>query len=96
MYMEEQPQMKAHRLTLQNRKDLQITGVMDVISYDPGEIILETSAGLLLIKGSELHMNHLSLEKGETGVDGTIDSLTYSEAHRGAKQAERFLGRLFK
>lgn len=96
MYMEEQPQMKAHRLTLQNRTSLQISGVMDVISYDPGEIILETSAGLLLIKGSELHMNHLSLEKGETGVDGTIDSLTYSESHRGAKQAERFLGRLFK
>lgn len=96
MYMEEQPQMKAHRLTLQNRNSLQLSGVVDIISYDPGEIILETSAGLLLIKGSELHMNHLSLEKGETGVDGTIDSLTYSEAHHGAKQAERFLGRLFK
>jgi sporulation protein YabP len=96
MYMEEQPQTKVHRLTLQNRQSLQITGVMDVIAYDPGEIILETSAGLLMIKGSELHMNHLSLEKGETGVDGTIDSLTYSESHHGTKQAERFFGRLFK
>lgn len=96
MYMEEQPQMKPHQLTLQNRSTLQITGVVDVVSYDPAEIILETSAGLLLIKGSELHMNHLSLEKGETGVDGTIDSMTYSESHRGVRQAERFLGRLFK
>lgn len=96
MYIEEQQPVKPHRLTLQNRAALQITGVTDVISYDPGEIILETSAGLLLIKGSELHMNHLSLEKGETGVDGTVDSLTYSEAHHGARQAERFLGRLFK
>lgn len=96
MYVEEQQPVKAHRLILQNRASLQVTGVIDVISYDPGEIILETSAGLLLIKGSELHMNHLSLEKGETGVDGTVDSLTYSEANRGAKQAERFLGRLFR
>lgn len=96
MYMEEQPQMKPHRLTLQNRSALQLTGVIDVISYDPGEIILETSAGLMLVKGSELHMNHLSLEKGETGIDGTIDSLTYSEVNHKAKQAERFLGRLFK
>jgi sporulation protein YabP len=96
MYMEEQPQVKAHQLTLKNRQSLQMSGVLDVISYDPGEIILETSAGLLMIKGAQLHMNHLSLEKGETGVDGTIDSLTYSEAHHGTKQAELFLGRLFK
>lgn len=94
--MEEQQLVKPHRLTLQNRASLQVTGIVDVISYDPGEIILETSAGLLLIKGSELHMNHLSLEKGETGVDGKIDSMTYSESNRGAKQAERFLGRLFR
>lgn len=96
MYIEEQQQVKSHRLTLQNRASLQITGVTDVVSYDSGEIVLETSAGLLLIKGSELHMNHLSLEKGETGVDGTIDSLTYSESHRGSRQAERFFGKLFK
>ena len=81
MYMEEQPVVKPHRLTMQNRSTIQVTGVSDVIAYDPGEIILETSAGLLLIKGAELHMNHLSLEKGETGVDGRVDSLTYSEAH---------------
>ena len=96
MYMEEQQTIKPHRLTMQNRSSLQITGVADVIAYDPGEIILETSAGLLLIKGAELHMNHLSLEKGETGVDGRVDSLTYSEANSGARQAGRFLGRLFK
>ena len=73
MYMEEQPVVKPHRLTMQNRSTIQVTGVSDVIAYDPGEIILETSAGLLLIKGAELHMNHLSLEKGETGVDGRVD-----------------------
>ena len=97
MYMEEQPVVKPHRLTMQNRSTIQVTGVSDVIAYDPGEIILETSAGLLLIKGAELHMNHLSLEKGETGVDGRVDSLTYSEANGGARQARKlFSGRLFK
>ena len=75
MYMEEQPVVKPHRLTMQNRSTIQVTGVSDVIAYDPGEIILETSAGLLLIKGAELHMNHLSLEKGETGIDGRVVSL---------------------
>ena len=93
MYMDEQQVIKPHRITLQNRSTLQVAGVSDVIAYDPGEIILETSAGLLLIKGSELHMNHLSLEKGETGVDGRVDSLTYSETNSSARQAGNFLGR---
>ena len=105
MYMEEQPVVKPHRLTMQNRSTIQVTGVSDVIAYDPGEIILETSAGLLLIKGAELHMNHLSLEKGETGVDGRVDSLTSSlvgsemcirDSNGGARQAGSFFGRLFK
>ena len=78
MYMEEQPVVKPHRLTMQNRSTIQVTGVSDVI------------------KGAELHMNHLSLEKGETGVDGRVDSLTYSEANGGARQAGSFFGRLFK
>ena len=89
MYMDEQQVIKPHRITLQNRSTLQVAGVSDVIAYDPGEI-------LLLIKGSELHMNHLSLEKGETGVDGRVDSLTYSETNSSARQAGNFLGRLFK
>ena len=92
MYMEEQPVVKPHRLTMQNRSTIQVTGVSDVIAYDPGEIILETSAGLLLIKGAELHMNHLSLEKGETGVDGRVDSLTYSEPMAVQGRPEAFSG----
>ena len=96
MYMDEQQVVKPHKLTMQNRSSLQVTGVVDVIAYDPGEIILETSAGLLLIKGETLHMNHLSLEKGETGVDGSVDSLTYSDVNKGTGQAGSFLGRLFK
>ena len=96
MYMDEQQVIKPHRITLQNRSSLQVAGVSDVIAYDPGEIILETSAGLLLIKGSEQHMNHLSLEKGETGVDGRVDSLKYTKTNSSALQAGNFLGRLFK
>lgn len=92
MYMEEQPVVKPHRLTMQNRSTIQVTGVSDVIAYDPGEIILETSAGLLLIKGAELHMNHLSLEKGETGVDGRVDSLTYPKPMAVQGRPEAFSG----
>lgn len=85
-----------HMLTLRDRRFIQLTGVSDVISFDAGEIILETALGLLMIKGNELHMSHLTLEKGEINVDGNIDSLTYSESQKASKQAEKMWGRLFR
>ena len=51
---------------------------------------------MLLIKGHDLHVNRLSLEKGEIDIEGRIDSLTYSELKSPAKQAESLLGRLFR
>ena len=51
---------------------------------------------MLLIKGNDLLVNRLSLEKGEVDIEGKIDSLAYSEIKDYGKQAESFLGRLFK
>ena len=52
---------------------------------------------MLMIRGSELHVSRLTLEKGEVDIDGRIDSLTYSEqtASTGSK-AESLLSRLFR
>lgn len=33
-----------------------------------------------MIRGSDLHVNRLTLEKGEVDVEGKIDSLTYSDS----------------
>ena len=74
---------RTHKLTLNNRRSCTVTGVADVLSFDVSEIMLETDQGMLMIKGSELHVNRLTLEKGEVDVDGKIDSLTYSEAGSG-------------
>lgn len=87
---------RAHKLILNNRRTCNLTGVSDVLSFDENEIILETEQGMLLIKGNELHVNRLMLDKGEVDVDGKIDSFTYSEqANMGAK-GESLLARLFK
>ena len=83
---------KSHKVLLANRKN----GVVDVLSFDVAEILLETELGMLLIKGHDLHVNRLSLEKGEIDIEGRIDSLTYSEPKNVTKQTESLLGRLFK
>lgn len=87
---------KSHKVLISNRKSGVFNGVLDVLSFDVGEILLETELGMLLIKGNDLHVNQLSLEKGEIDVEGRIDSLTYSEVKSVGKQAESLLGRLFK
>ena len=55
----------AHKLTLSNRRTAGITGVSDVISFDISEVLLETDMGMLKIQGADLHVNRLTLEKGE-------------------------------
>ena len=51
---------------------------------------------MLMIKGNELHVNRLMLDKGEVDVDGRIDSFTYSEQSNMAARGESLLARLFK
>ena len=67
-----------------------------MLSFDLAEILLETDQGMLMIKGSDLHVNRLTLEKGEVDVEGKIDSLTYSEVSGYGNKGESLLGKLFK
>lgn len=85
-----------HRLMLLNRETATISGVKDVLAFDVSEILLETTEGMLSVKGSDLHVNRLTLEKGEVDVTGKIDSLTYSEVSGFKKPGESFLNRLFR
>ena len=87
---------KAHKLILNNRRCGNLTGVRDVLSFDENEIILETDQGMLMMKGKELHVSRLMLDKGEVDIDGRIDSVTYSEQGSRTERTESFLGRLFK
>ena len=68
----------------------------DVISFDIAEVLLETELGMLQIKGADLHVNRLSLEKGEIDLEGRIDSIQYSEISDFKKSGESLLNRLFR
>lgn len=95
--MEEKNQItKTHKVNMNGRRVAAISGVNDVLSFDAGEILLETVEGILMIRGSELHVSRLIIEKGEVDVDGKIDSLTYSDNNSLSKSGESLLGRLFK
>lgn len=96
MGMEERTTQKNHKLVINNRKTSLVTGVLDVLSFDLNEILLETEQGMMMVKGTDLHVNRLNLEKGEVDLSGNIDSVAYSEIHAGAKQGENLLSKLFR
>lgn len=87
---------RTHKITMTNRKSCLISGVNDVVAFDADEILLDTDQGKLTIKGDELHVNRLMLDKGEVDVDGKVDSLTYSEMPVSQKGGESILSRIFK
>ena len=94
--MEERQIAKTHKLVINNRKTSMVTGVLDVLSFDLNEILLETEQGMLTIKGADLHVNRLTLEKGEVDIEGRIDSIAYSEVTDFHKAGASVLSRLFR
>lgn len=94
--MEDVRAIKGHKVTLNNRGTGTITGVNAVISFDPNEVLLETEQGVLLIKGNDLNVTKLTLDKGEVDVDGRVDSFTYSDLKPGIKGENGLFNRLFK
>ncbi len=87
---------KSHKVLLSNRKNGSFTGILDVLSFDINEILLETEQGMLHVKGKDLHVNRLNLEKGEVDIEGMIEAFSYSQVPLSVKKNDSFLGKLFK
>ena len=68
-----------HRLQLSERKNLTMTGVTEVVSFDETAVVLQTSLGLLIVQGQQLQRKNLALEGGQVAVEGTISALAYEE-----------------
>ena len=94
--MEERQIAKTHKLVINNRKTSMVTGVLDVLSFDLNEILLETEQGMLMVKGTDLHVNRLSVEKGEVDLSGNIDSIAYSNTSQVNRSNDNIFAKLFR
>ena len=81
-----------HKLQLNERRQLTMTGVTEVVSFDEGAVILQTSLGTLVVQGRELQLKTLSLEGGQVAVDGNISALTYEEPRQSGGWRRRVVG----
>lgn len=83
-----------HSITVDSRKKMYISGVLDIDSFNEQSVVALTDMGVLIIKGNDLHINKLSVESGDVSIEGSVDSVSYTEI--GDKKTGSILKSLFK
>lgn len=84
-----------HNISMVDRKNIVISGVKKIDSFDNKEFILETTMGYLNIKGSELEIIKLDTYQGNVSIKGIINSLVYNDNTKKEKE-DTLLSKLFK
>lgn len=85
-----------HNVTLSDRKNIVVTGVKKIESFDDEEFLMDTSMGYMIIKGESLEIIKLDTYQGNVSIKGTINMLTYV-ANTGKKDKEDgIFSKLFK
>lgn len=87
---------KVHEIKLINRKKMEISGVINVESFDNEEFLLETECGFMAIRGEQLHMKNLNVENGLVSIEGLVIELVYVDHSTGGDRAKGLFSKLFK
>lgn len=85
----------SNNITIKERQSIQISGVTKIDSFDSEEFILETTLGILGIKGKDLEIVKLDTYEGIISIKGLINTLSYLEDVK-TKKENGMLARLFK
>lgn len=85
-----------HGVSIAERKNILVTGVKKIESFDKEEFLMDTTLGFLIIKGSELEIIKLDTYQGNVTIKGQIDSLSYVSKDLKKVKEESFISKLFK
>lgn len=85
----------AHSITINERKNIAITGVKKITSFNNNEFLLDSNMGFITLKGSDLEIVKLDTFQGNVSIKGTINSFSYSERYKKDKE-ESVFNKLFK
>lgn len=86
----------SHAITINERKNLLISGVKKIDSFDNEEFLMETNMGYINIKGEELEIVKLDTFQGNVSIKGRINSLVYMDGPNKKDKEENLFSKLFK
>ena len=81
-----------HKLSLNERKELTVTGVTEVVSFDEESVVLKTSLGTLIVHGRQLQLKTLSTNGGQVEISGTVSALIYQQTKPTGSWVRRLFG----
>ena len=86
-----------HGISLAERKNVVVTGVKKIESFDNEEFLMDTTLGFLSIRGEGLEIIKLDTYQGNVSIKGKVDSFLYSDNNISKKDKENSLiSKLFK
>ncbi len=84
-----------HELKMIDRREISLTGIKKIASFDSEEFLLESNMGPILIKGSNLEIMRLDTHDGNVKIKGKINGFTYLDKNEKGKE-ESIIAKLFK
>ena len=84
----------SHSISINERKNISISGVKKIDSFDNEEFMMDTVMGYLVIKGEELEIVKLDTFQGNVVIKGKFNNLAYTDSLK--KKEEGVFSKLFK
>lgn len=95
-FFKDKDREQGHNIKIINRENITLTGIMDLLSFDEELVITESTDGVLVIKGNNLHVNKLDLNNGQLEITGRMHNLSYEDNHHMSKNKTSFMSKIFK
>lgn len=84
-----------HEIKISDRREIFLTGIKKISSFDNEEFLLESNMGIILIKGIGLEILRLDTHDGNVKIKGKINSFNYLDSEKNIEK-ESFFSKLFK
>lgn len=85
-----------HQMVIKERKLMELTGIRKLISFDSELFTIETTMGILSVRGIDLELKNLDLEKGELSIMGYVTGYEYDDIHLEGVDSKGIFSKLFK
>ena len=85
-----------HSINVLERKNILVTGVKKIESFDDEEFLMETVMGFLVLKGEGLELLKLDTVQGNVSIKGLLKSFSYLDENMKKDKENSIISRLFK